>query len=139
MAEVVSNDPATIDYQIYAGTASPYNFNGLVRHYYMRHGPTVADIQVNLKPKDQRSLQSHDIAVRMRPAIARIAEKYGAAVAVAEVPPVRRYYRPWSPRSTDRVMSSGSPWPKGSERSSPPPMAWSISTGIAKPTRPDWC
>jgi multidrug efflux pump subunit AcrB len=87
MAEVVSNDPATIDYQIYAGTASPYNFNGLVRHYYMRHGPTVADIQVNLKPKDQRSLQSHDIAVRMRPAIARIAEKYGAAVAVAEVPP----------------------------------------------------
>ncbi len=87
MAEVVSNDPATIDYQIYAGTASPYNFNGLVRHYYMRHGPSVADIQVNLKPKDQRSLQSHDIAVRMRPAIAKIAEKYGAAVAVAEVPP----------------------------------------------------
>ncbi len=87
MAEVVGNDPATIDYQIYAGTASPYNFNGLVRHYFLRQGPTMADIQVNLKPKDQRSLQSHDIAVRMRPAIARIAEKYGAAVAVAEVPP----------------------------------------------------
>jgi multidrug efflux pump subunit AcrB len=87
MAEVVRNDPATIDYQIYAGAASPYNFNGLVRHYFMRGGPTMADIQVNLKPKHERSLQSHDIAVRMRPEIARIAEKYGAAVAVAEVPP----------------------------------------------------
>jgi len=53
----------------------------------MRSGPTVADIQVNLLPKDQRSLQSHDIAVRMRPEISKIAEKYGAAVAVAEVPP----------------------------------------------------
>ncbi len=87
MAEVVRKDPATINYQIYVGTASPYNFNGLVRHYFMRRGPTVADIQVNLKPKDQRSLQSHDIAVRMRPAIAKVAEKYGATVAVAEVPP----------------------------------------------------
>ncbi|MBE0502046.1 MAG: efflux RND transporter permease subunit, partial [Desulfuromonadales bacterium] len=87
MAAVVGNDPATLDYQIYVGTASPYNFNGLVRHYFLRQGPTMADIQVNLKPKDRRSLQSHDIAVRMRPAIAAIAEKYGAAVAVAEVPP----------------------------------------------------
>ncbi len=76
-----------INYQVYAGTASPYNFNGLVRHYFLRSGPTVADIQVNLLPKDERRLQSHDIAKRMRPAVAAIAEKYGAAVAVAEVPP----------------------------------------------------
>jgi multidrug efflux pump subunit AcrB len=87
MAAVVRNDPATTDYQVYVGTASPYNFNGLVRHYFMRSGPTVADIQVNLLPKDRRSLQSHDIAVRMRPEISKIAEKYGAAVAIAEVPP----------------------------------------------------
>ncbi len=87
MAEVVRQDSATIDYQIYAGTASPYNFNGLVRHYFLRGGPTMADIQVNLKPKDERPLQSHDIAVRMRPEIARIAANYGATVAVAEVPP----------------------------------------------------
>jgi multidrug efflux pump subunit AcrB len=87
MAAVVREDPATIDYQVYVGTASPYNFNGLVRHYFMRRGPTVADIQVNLKPKDERSLQSHDIAVRMRPAITAIAARYGATVAVAEVPP----------------------------------------------------
>ncbi|MBW2511842.1 MAG: efflux RND transporter permease subunit, partial [Deltaproteobacteria bacterium] len=87
MAAVIRKDPTTTDYQIYVGTASPYNFNGLVRHYFMRSGPTVADIQVNLLPKDQRSLQSHDIAVRMRPEISEIAKKYGAAVAVAEVPP----------------------------------------------------
>lgn len=87
MAAVVREDPATTNYQVYVGTASPYNFNGLVRHYFMRSGPTVADIQVNLRPKDRRALQSHDIAVRMRPEIAKIAEKYGAAVAIAEVPP----------------------------------------------------
>jgi multidrug efflux pump subunit AcrB len=87
MAEVIKNDPAVVNYQVYAGIASPYNFNGLVRHYFMRQGPTVADIQVNLLPKGERSLKSHAIAVRVRPAIAEIAKKYGAAVAVAEVPP----------------------------------------------------
>ncbi len=87
MAGVVRKDPTTTDYQIYVGTASPYNFNGLVRHYFLRSGPTVADIQVNLLPKEQRSLQSHDIAVRMRPEITKIAQKYGADVAIAEVPP----------------------------------------------------
>jgi multidrug efflux pump subunit AcrB len=87
MAAVVRQDPATVNYQVYVGIASPYNFNGLVRHYFMRSGPTVADIQVNLKPRSERSLQSHDIAVRMRPPIAAIAAKYGADVAVAEVPP----------------------------------------------------
>ncbi len=87
MAAVVRKDPTTTDYQVYVGTASPYNFNGLVRHYYMRSGPAVADIQVNLLPKGKRSLQSHDIAVRMRPELSEIAQKYGATVAVAEVPP----------------------------------------------------
>jgi len=87
MAKVIKQDPTVVNYQVYAGVASPYNFNGLVRHYFLREGPTVADIQVNLLPKGERSLQSHDIAVRVRPAIAKIAAKYGAAVAVAEVPP----------------------------------------------------
>ncbi|MFN2240522.1 MAG: hypothetical protein ABR524_14140, partial [Thermoanaerobaculia bacterium] len=66
MADTIRQDPAVTDYQLYVGTASPYNFNGLVRHYFMRSGPTVADIQVNLLPKDKRSLQSHDIATRIR-------------------------------------------------------------------------
>ena len=87
MAEVVGREPEVINYQVYAGTASPYNFNGLVRHYFMRSGPTVADIQVNLKAKGDRDSQSHDIAKRVRPAIAKIAAQHGAAVAVAEVPP----------------------------------------------------
>ncbi|MEA2113938.1 MAG: efflux RND transporter permease subunit [Thermodesulfobacteriota bacterium] len=87
MAEVVGAEPEVIDYQIYSGAASPFNFNGLVRHYFMRGGPTMADIQVNLLPKGKRDKQSHDIAKRVRPAIAAIAAQYGAAVAVAEVPP----------------------------------------------------
>jgi multidrug efflux pump subunit AcrB len=87
MGDAVSEDSSVVNYQIYAGTASPFNFNGLVRHYFLRSGPTVADIQVNLKAKDERELQSHGIAVRLRPSIAAIAKKYGAAVAVAEVPP----------------------------------------------------
>ncbi len=87
MSQVVKHDPDVTDYQIYVGTASPYNFNGLVRHYFLRSGPTVADIQVNLLPKHARDLQSHDIAKRMRPALAKIAAQYGAAIAVAEVPP----------------------------------------------------
>jgi multidrug efflux pump subunit AcrB len=87
MAAVIADEPEVVDYQIYAGTASPYNFNGLVRHYFLRQGPNMADIQVNLRPKHERDLQSHDVAKRIRPEIAVIAEKYGAAVAVAEVPP----------------------------------------------------
>jgi len=87
MSQVVKHDPDVTDYQIYVGTASPYNFNGLVRHYFLRSGPTVADIQVNLLPKHARDLQSHDIAKRMRPALAEIAARYGATIAVAEVPP----------------------------------------------------
>ena len=87
MAAVVGKEPEVVHYQVYAGTASPYNFNGLVRHYFLRSGPTVADVQVNLKGKGERDSQSHDIAKRVRPEIARIAAQYGAAVAVAEVPP----------------------------------------------------
>jgi multidrug efflux pump subunit AcrB len=87
MAEAIRTAPEVRDFQIYAGTAAPFNFNGLVRHYYFRSGPNLADIQVNLVGKSDRSDQSHAIARRLRPAIAAIAKKHGAAVAVAEVPP----------------------------------------------------
>jgi multidrug efflux pump subunit AcrB len=87
MAAAVRSEPEVRDYQVYAGTASPFNFNGLVRHYFMRRGANVGDLQVNLLPKDSRSAQSHEIAKRVRPRLAAIAAKYGAAVAVAEVPP----------------------------------------------------
>jgi multidrug efflux pump subunit AcrB len=87
IASVVRAEPEVTDYQIYAGLAAPFNFNGLVRHYFMRQGASVADVQVNLLPKHDRKAQSHDIAKRIRPAVAAIAERYGARVAVAEVPP----------------------------------------------------
>ena len=75
------------DYQAYAGTAAPINFNGLVRQYYLRAGGDVGDIQVNLVDKAQRSEQSHAIAAHMRPELARIGARYGARVKVVEVPP----------------------------------------------------
>ncbi|NKB71510.1 MAG: AcrB/AcrD/AcrF family protein [Candidatus Latescibacteria bacterium] len=79
--------PEVTDYQIYAGTSGPFNFNGLVRHYFLRRGANVADIQVNLVDKGERSEQSHDIAVRVRPQLAAIARSHGARIQVAEVPP----------------------------------------------------
>ena len=87
IAATVRTEPEVTDYQVYAGTSSPYNFNGLVRHYFMRRGANVADIQVNLVGKHERTAQSHDIAKRVRPRVAEIAKKFGARVAIAEVPP----------------------------------------------------
>jgi multidrug efflux pump subunit AcrB len=87
IAAAVRTEPEVTDYQIYAGVASPFNFNGLVRHYFLRRGASVADIQVNLVSKSERKAQSHDIAKRVRPRVAEIAKKFGARVAVAEVPP----------------------------------------------------
>jgi multidrug efflux pump subunit AcrB len=69
------------------GTAAPFNFNGLVRHYFMRRGSHVADLQVNLVSKNERRAQSHDVARRVRPRVAEVAAKYDARAAVAEVPP----------------------------------------------------
>jgi multidrug efflux pump subunit AcrB len=75
------------DYQLYVGTSAPFNFNGLVRHYYLRSSAHQADIQVNLAEKGHRKNQSHDIAKRVRPALKSIADRYHARVKVAEVPP----------------------------------------------------
>jgi multidrug efflux pump subunit AcrB len=87
MAAAVRVEPEVTDYEIYAGVSSPFNFNGLVRHYFMRRGANIADVQVNLVSKGERKAQSHDIAKRIRPRVTDIAAKYGARVAVAEVPP----------------------------------------------------
>ena len=87
IARRIALEPEVMNYQIYAGTSGPYNFNGLVRHYFLRQGPNQADIQVNLAPKDERSAQSHDIAKRIRLAIDPIGDNYGARLKVAEIPP----------------------------------------------------
>jgi multidrug efflux pump subunit AcrB len=75
------------DYETYVGTAGPFNFNGLVRHYYLRQAPNMADIQVNLAAKGRRKQQSHEIAKRVRPPLKAIADRYQARVKIAEVPP----------------------------------------------------
>jgi len=79
--------PSVTSVQSYVGAASPYNFNGLVRHYFLRRAPHQADLQVNLLPKEERSEQSHDIAKRVREALAPLAAEAGARIQVAEVPP----------------------------------------------------
>jgi len=79
--------PEVTDYQLYAGAAAPVNFSGLVRHYMLRRGANVADLQVNLVDKGDRKDQSHAIAKRVRGPIAAIAAHHGAAVKVVEVPP----------------------------------------------------
>ncbi len=79
--------PEVTDYQAYAGTAAPINFNGLVRQYYLRAGGEVGDLQVNLVDKHERKAQSHAIATRVRPELQRIAQRFGANVKVVEVPP----------------------------------------------------
>jgi multidrug efflux pump subunit AcrB len=89
LADTLATDPEVTDLELYVGTAAPYNFNGLIRHYFppLRQGPTVADIQVNLRPKSDRRAQSHGIAARVRPTLQRIAAPAGARIKVAEAPP----------------------------------------------------
>ena len=73
--------------ETYAGTAAPFNFNGLVRHYFLRRGANMADVQVNLFGKGERHRQSHAIALAVRPAVDSIARRYGADAKIAEIPP----------------------------------------------------
>jgi len=87
MGTVVAQVPEVTDYQAYAGTAAPINFNGLVRQYYLRSGPEVGDLQVNLVDKHARDRKSHEIAQAIRPAVEAVARKHGADVKVVEVPP----------------------------------------------------
>ncbi|MBS1535227.1 MAG: efflux RND transporter permease subunit [Bacteroidetes bacterium] len=87
IAQYLSAQPEVVNYQNYVGTSAPITFNGLVRHYDLRGGSNMADIQVNLLHKEDRNLQSHDIAKRIRAAIQKIGLRYGANVKVIEVPP----------------------------------------------------
>ena len=87
IAQYLSTRPEVVNYQNYIGTSAPITFNGLVRHYDLRGGSNMADIQVNLIDKGERSAQSHDIAKLLRPDIQKIASKYNANVKLIEVPP----------------------------------------------------
>lgn len=87
LGDALRKVPEVTDFQSYVGTSSPFNFNGLVRHYYLRKGASVAEIQVNLVGKELREEQSHDIATRIRPPLKAITDRYGARLKVAEIPP----------------------------------------------------
>ena len=87
LASAVLEEETVVDVQQYVGTSAPYNFNGLVRHYFLRQAPHLADLQVNLVPKGERSDQSHDVARRVRDRLLPIATSLGATLQVAEVPP----------------------------------------------------
>ncbi|WP_053977239.1 efflux RND transporter permease subunit [Mangrovimonas xylaniphaga] len=87
ISQYLSTRPEVVSYQNYIGTSAPITFNGLVRHYDLRGGSNMADIQVNLIDKGERSAQSHDIAKLLRPDIQKIAAKYNANVKLVEVPP----------------------------------------------------
>ncbi len=87
LAEEARKFEDVVALQAYAGTASPYNFNGLVRHYYLRSKPWQADIQVELTDKKERELTSHEIAEAMREVMTPIARAAGARIEVVEMPP----------------------------------------------------
>ena len=87
ISQYLATRPEVVNYQNYVGTSAPITFNGLVRHYDLRGGSNMADIQVNLVDKGERSIQSHDIAKLLRSDIQKIASKYNANVKLVEVPP----------------------------------------------------
>jgi multidrug efflux pump subunit AcrB len=87
LAQEALREPAVVNVQSYVGTSSPYNFNGLVRHYFMRQVPYQADLQVNLVGKEKRSEQSHAVAKHVRERLVPVAKRFGARIQVAEVPP----------------------------------------------------
>jgi multidrug efflux pump subunit AcrB len=87
LGQYLAQQPEVTNYQIYSGTSGPYNFNGLVRHYFLRRQTNQADIQVNLLSRHDRNAQSHEIARRLRPELVKLAAPFGARIKVAEVPP----------------------------------------------------
>jgi len=112
LSHVIERVPEVSDYQAYAGTAAPINFNGLVRQYYLRASPELGDLQVNLVDKHHRDRKSHDIALGVRPALAAVGRKYGASVQVVEVPPGPPVQAPlvaevYGPRYSDQRRVAG--------------------------------
>jgi multidrug efflux pump subunit AcrB len=87
LAQAVRDQQEVTDVEVYIGTSAPFNFNGLVRHYFLRSGPLVADIQVNLAPKQERKRDSHQFAKDVRTLLLPIAEKHDVNLKVTEVPP----------------------------------------------------
>src|SRR4051794_4637962 len=84
---IVTGLPEVTAVQAYAGTPQPFDFNGLVRHYYLRHSPELGELHVELQPKDERSRSSHAIALDVRQRLDALTLPEGTALKVVEVPP----------------------------------------------------
>ena len=87
MADVVRTAPEVTNFLTFAGTSSPIDFNGMVRHYYLRRGPHIGELRVNLVKKHNREQQSHAILLRLRNELTRVAGEHDAKIALVEVPP----------------------------------------------------
>jgi RND family efflux transporter MFP subunit len=87
LGEVALRAPEVTDVAVWSGLASPMDFNGMVRHYFLRRGPNVAELRLNLLPKRRREMQSHDLALRLRRDLEAVASEEGARIAIVEVPP----------------------------------------------------
>ena len=87
IGQYLATVPEVTNYQSYIGTSAPFNFNGLVRHYFFRTESSQADIQVNFVTKEERKAQSHEIAKRIRPAIKKLGDAYQARIKIVEIPP----------------------------------------------------
>ena len=87
MTSAILDDETVVNVQQYVGVSAPYNFNGLVRHYFLRRASHLADLQVNLVAKGDRPEQSHELAGRVRDRLVPIAKRFGATIQVAEAPP----------------------------------------------------
>ena len=87
MADLVCSANEVREVLSYAGTSSPMDFNGMVRHYYLRHEPNRGDLRVNLLPREERKAMSHEVALRLRPQLQEIANRHKAVLQIVEVPP----------------------------------------------------
>jgi multidrug efflux pump subunit AcrB len=87
MEEFVRQIPEVTDYTSYVGLASPMDFNGLVRHYYLRRGENVAEIRLNLVGKKSRADKSHTIGLRVRDQLTALADRHGVQLSIVELPP----------------------------------------------------
>jgi multidrug efflux pump subunit AcrB len=142
LARETLRHPSVLDVQAYVGTSSPYNFNGLVRHYFMRRAPHQADLQVNLVDKGERSEQSHDIAKQVRVPWSRWRRSTAPACRSRRFRPARRYSKRWWPRSTAPTRHGGWRWPPASRRRSRlPPVSWTwtgTSSTLRRRTASRW-
>ena len=87
MAAVLRTEPEVSDYQIYGGPSAPFNFNGLVRHYYVRQSPELGDLQLTLTAKSERDRTSHEVALDLRQRLKSLDVPTGTALKVVEPPP----------------------------------------------------